>query len=106
MSLGEPATRSVQAARHNRPMDVERVQKWVMTALMMTTAVIFATGLALLAGQSEQPGAEPGLLGIAAVVGVVTVAAARVIHQKPVLTPWLLLGVVPAAVVGYLVNGR
>lgn len=87
-------------------MQIERVQKWVMTALMMTTAVIFASGLSLLAGQADRPGAKPGLLTIAAVVGVVAVAAARVIHEKSVLTPLLLLGVIPAAVFGYLVLGR
>jgi hypothetical protein len=87
-------------------MEIERVQKWVMTALMMTTAVIFAVGLALLAGQADRPGAKPGLLTIAGVVGIVAVAAARVIHQKSVLTPLLLLGAVPAALVGYLVLGR
>ena len=87
-------------------MQIERVQKWVMTALMMTTAVIFASGLSLLAGQADRPGAKPGLLTIAAIVGVVAVAAARVIHEKSVLTPLLLLGVIPAAVFGYLVLGR
>jgi len=88
------------------PMEIERVQKWVMTALMMTTAVIFAVGLSLLAGQSDQPGAKPGLLIIAGIVGVIAVAAARVIHQKSVFTPLLVLGVIPAALVGYLVLGR
>ncbi|HEX2858072.1 MAG TPA: hypothetical protein VHO26_11465 [Propionibacteriaceae bacterium] len=83
-------------------MEIERVQKWVMSAVVLTTATVFASGISLLAGQSEQPGAEPGLLSIAAVVGIVAVAAVRVINQKPVLTPWLLLGVLPAAVVGYL----
>jgi len=87
-------------------MEVERVQKWVMTALMMTTAVIFAVGLALLAGQADRAGAKPGLLVIAAAVGVMAVAAARVIHQRSVLTPLLLLGVLPAVVAGYLVVGR
>jgi hypothetical protein len=87
-------------------MEVERVQKWVMTALMMTTAVIFAVGLALLAGQADRAGAKPGLLIIAAAVGVMAVAAARVIHQRSVLTPLLLLGVLPAVVAGYLVVGR
>ena len=82
------------------------MQKWVMTALMMTTAVIFASGLSLLAGQADRRGAKPGLLIIAAVVGVLAVAAARVIHQKPVLTPWLLLGVIPASLGGYVVLGR
>jgi hypothetical protein len=87
-------------------MEVERVQRWVLTALMMTTAVIFASGLALLAGQADRAGAKPGLITIAAVVGVLAVAAARIIHQKSVLTPLLLLGVLPAAVGGYLVLGR
>jgi len=87
-------------------MEIERVQKWVMTALMLTTAVIFAVGLSLLAGQADRAGAKPGLLIIASVVGVVAVAAARVIHQKSVLTPLLVLGVLPAVVVGFLVLGR
>ena len=84
-------------------MEIERVQKWVMSALMLTTAVIFAVGLALLAGNSDRPGAKPGLLIIAAIVGLIAFGAARVIHQKPVLTPWLLVGVIPAAVGWYFV---
>ena len=77
------------------------MQRWVMSAIVLTTATIFASGLSLLAGQSEQPGAEPGLLSIAAAVGVIAIGAVRVINQKSVLTPWLLLGVLPAAVIGY-----
>jgi hypothetical protein len=87
-------------------MQIEQVQRWVMTALMMTTAVIFATGLSLLAGQSDRAGAEPGLLTIAAVVGILAVAGARVIHQRSVLTPLLVLGTLPAAVGWFLVQGR
>jgi len=87
-------------------MEIERVQKWVMTSLMMTTAVIFAVGLALLADNNERAGAKPGLMTIAAVVGILAVAGARVIHQRSVFTPLLLLGVVPALVGGYFVFGR
>jgi hypothetical protein len=83
-------------------MEIERVQRWVMSAVVLTTATIFATGISLLAGQSKQAGAEPGLLSIAAVVGIVAIAAVRVINQRRVLTPWLLLGVLPALVVGYV----
>lgn len=83
-------------------MEIERVQRWVMSALVLTTATIFATGISLLAGQSDQAGAEPGLLSIAAVVGIVAIAAVRAINQKSVLTPWLVLGVLPALVVGYV----
>ena len=82
-------------------MEIERVQRWVMSAVVLTVATIFASGISLLAGQSDQPGAEPGLLSIASVVGIVAVAAVRVINQRSVLTPWLVLGVVPALVVGY-----
>jgi hypothetical protein len=87
-------------------MQIEQVQRWVMTALMMTTAVIFASGLSLLAGQADRAGAKPGLLIIAAIVGVIAVAAARIIHQRSVLTPLLLLGTLPAAVGWYLVLER
>jgi hypothetical protein len=87
-------------------MQVERVQKWVMSALLLTTATIFAVGLALLAGQAERPGAKPGLLTIAAVVGLLAMGAVRIIHEKAVLTPWLLLGVLPAAFGAYFVLGR
>lgn len=79
-------------------MEVERVQKWVMSALLLVTAFIFAGGLTFLAGVADRPGAKPGLLIIAAVVGVVALVGVRVIHRKRILTPWLLLGLVPAAV--------
>lgn len=85
-------------------MKVERVQKTVMSALMATTAVIFATGLALLAGHSDRAGAKPGLLAIAGIVGVAAVAATRVIHDKAPFSVWLLLGIVPAAVGWFFVR--
>ena len=82
------------------------MHKWVMSALMLTTAVIFATGLALLADHSGRAGSKPGLLIIAAVVGILAVAAARLIHQKSALTPLLLFGMLPAAVGWYFVIAR
>jgi hypothetical protein len=84
-------------------VQVERVQKWVMSALVLTTATIFATGISLLSARSEQAGAKPGLLSMAVVVELVALAAVRVINQKPVLTPWLALSLLPAALVWYFV---
>lgn len=84
-------------------MQVERVQRWVMSALVLTTATIFATGISLLSGRSEQAGAKPGLLSMAVVVELVALAAVRVINQKRVLTVWLALAVLPAALVWLLV---
>ncbi|KQY63584.1 MULTISPECIES: hypothetical protein [unclassified Nocardioides] len=83
-------------------MKVERVQRWVMSALLTTVGFIFAAGLCFLAGVAERPGAEPGLLVIAAVVGLVTLAGVLTINQHSMLSPWLLVGLVPAAVGAWL----
>jgi hypothetical protein len=40
------------------------------------------------------------LLLISGVVGLMAMAGMRAINLKPVLTPWLLLGLLPAVLVG------
>ena len=82
-------------------MHVERVQKWVMSALALTTALIFAGGLSILAATSDRAGARPGLLVIAAVVGLAAMAGVRALNELRILTPWLLVGLLPAAVGWY-----
>jgi hypothetical protein len=77
-------------------VEVERVQRWVMSALLVTVTSVFAGGLALLSATSVQAGARPGLLLIAVVVGVMGIVGVRVIHAKTLVTPWLLAGVLPA----------
>ena len=37
------------------------------------------------------------------IVGVLGIGAALAIHQRPLLSPWLLLGVIPAAIGTYFV---
>jgi len=81
-------------------VQVERVQRWVASALVLTVCTLFATGLAILSGTVDRSGARPGLLGLSCVVGLMAMAGVRVINAKPVLTPWLVLGLLPAAVVG------
>jgi hypothetical protein len=84
-------------------MEIERVQRWVMSALLVTVAFIFAGGLALLSSTSVQAGARPGLLSMSLVVGVIGILGVRVIHAKPLLTPWLLAGTLPM-LLGWLVT--
>jgi len=84
-------------------MEVERVQRWVMSGLLLTVTTIFAGGLALLSAYSEQPGARPGLLVMSVVVGLIGIAAVRVIHALSLLTPWLLAGLLPA-LLGWLLT--
>lgn len=84
-------------------MEIERVQRWVMSGMLVTVMFIFAGGLALLSATSAQDGARPGLLVMAVIVGLVGVAGVRVIHAKSLLTPWLLTGLAPA-LLGYLLT--
>jgi hypothetical protein len=89
-------------------MEVERVQKWVMSALLLTTAAIFSCGLALLSDHApdSRRGAPQGLLVIAAIIGLAAITGVRVIHSKSVITPWLVVGLAPAALGWYFVFGR
>jgi hypothetical protein len=88
-------------------VEVVRVQRWVASALVLTVCTLFATGMAVLSGTVDRAGARPGLLVISCVVGLLAMAGVRLINEKSVLTPWLLLGFLPAAAVGsyYWVSG-
>jgi hypothetical protein len=81
-------------------VEVERVQRWVASALVLTVATLFATGMAILSGTVDRAGARPGLLVISGVVGLMAMAGVRAINVKSIVTPWLLLGLLPTAVVG------
>ena len=60
------------------------------------TAVVGVIWMALLSATSVQPGARPALLTLSAVVGTIGLLGVRVIHAKSLVTPWLLLGPLPA----------
>ncbi|QIX26036.1 transcriptional regulator [Nocardioides sp. JQ2195] len=79
-------------------MQIEQVQRLVMSALLGTVGFVFAGGLCLLASIADRPGGRPGLLAVAAAVGVVTVAGVRTINQRSILSPWLVVGLLPAAI--------
>jgi hypothetical protein len=87
-------------------VQIERVQRWVMSSLALTTALIFAGGLVVLAGAADRAGAKPGLLVIAAVVGLMAMVGVRALNEARLLSPWLLVGVLPAAVGWYVLYVR
>jgi hypothetical protein len=76
------------------------VQKWVMSALVVTTILHLAGGVAILAITMDDAklDARIGLNVIAAFIGVVAVASGLLIHGKSALSWWLLLGLVPGLV--------
>ena len=83
-------------------MEVERVQRWVMSTLLMTVSFIFAGGVALLSATSAQRAARPGLLIMSVIVGLLGIAGVRVINARSLFTPWLVLGALPACVGWFL----
>jgi hypothetical protein len=85
-----------------------RVQQWVLSTLAVTTILHMSAGLVLAAMFLEERGvsSQVGLNVIAGVFGVLAVAAALGIHRRPLLSPWLLLGVIPGVVGLWLTLGR
>ena len=81
-------------------MSMGSVQRWVMSVLAVTTIGHLSAGLVVAAIflDTTRPGAQIGVDIIAGVIGVLGVAAGFLIHQKRPLTPWLVLGLLPAAV--------
>ena len=86
--------------------DLARVQKWVMSVIAVTTILHLSGGLVVAAvmldGRPES--SRVGLAVIAGVVGVLAVATGLGIHGRRVLSPWLLLGLVPTAIGLWLIR--
>jgi hypothetical protein len=77
-----------------------RVQRWVISVLAVTTILHLAGGVALVAVfvDEDRLDARIGLNVIAAVIGVVAVAAGLLIHGRRLPSWWLLLGLLPGVV--------
>ncbi|SEC80918.1 hypothetical protein SAMN04489844_3032 [Nocardioides exalbidus] len=80
--------------------DLARVQKWVMSTLAVTTILHLVVGLVVAAVMLDDSptSSKVGLNVIAGIFGAAAVAAGRAIHGRSVLSPWLLLGVVPTTI--------
>jgi hypothetical protein len=100
------APRPTQQQHDNEQKSLTRVQRWVMSALAVTTILHLQVGLVVAALFLDDPraGAEVGLCLIAGAFGVIAVALALLIHGRRPLSPWLVLGLVPAAIGIWLVT--
>lgn len=85
-------------------MSTAQVQKWVLTVLAVVILGHLAEALVIFAliAPQDHPASRIGLLVIAGAVGVIAAAVVRAIHQRHLLSSWLLLGLLPAAVGVYL----
>jgi hypothetical protein len=77
-----------------------QVQRWVVSALAVTTLGHLVVGLIVgaLFLSVDAPVSRVGICVIAGLFGVVAAGLARLIHQKRILSWWLLVGFIPGAV--------
>ena len=87
--------------------DLARVQRWVMSTLAVTTILHLVVGLVVAAVMLDDSptSSKIGLNVIAGIFGAFAVAVGRAIHGKRIVSPWLLLAVVPTAVGLWLTFG-
>ncbi|QIK65032.1 hypothetical protein G7072_00595 [Nocardioides sp. HDW12B] len=79
-------------------MSITSVQRWVLTALVVTTVEHFALAFVLGAASIDDSRVAERvvLLVLAAVVGVLGVVSAFLLHQRSPVSWWLPLGLLPA----------
>lgn len=85
-------------------MSTTQVQKWVSTTLAVVLGGHLAEAMVIFALMTSRdyPATRIGLLVIAGIVGLLTAGGVRAIHQRRLLSGWLLLGLLPAATGVYL----
>lgn len=84
------------------PKDLERlhrVQRRVISVLVITTLIHLTVGLVLAADavDDDRLDAQIALILLGAAFYLVGIAAVRAINKKPLLTWWMLTGLVPVA---------
>lgn len=82
-------------------MKIERVQRWVGSALILSTAAHLAMALVWLAVTRPNPSALPVLTGIATVMMTGSILGTLALNRLRLLSPWLLLGLWPIPVALY-----
>ncbi len=78
---------------------LHRVQRRVVSVLIITTLIHLTAGLILAADavDSDRTDAQLALIVLGAAFYVLGIAAVRAINKKPLLTWWMLTGLVPVA---------
>jgi hypothetical protein len=91
-----------ESSTQRSPMSITRVQQWVASSVIFMVGMGIAGPMAAVSQFMEDgrgaPGAAVGLWIMSALWGVATAAAILIVHQHRLLSAWLLLGLVPAAV--------
>ncbi|MBC7633402.1 hypothetical protein [Aeromicrobium sp.] len=87
--------------RPRRELSIEQVQRWVISFLILAVASFPLGALVAVIRTIVDDGRRSDgvlLLFVMAALGVLALGAIRVVHRRPVMSPLLLLGVLPAVV--------
>jgi len=89
-----------------KELTIEQVQRWVISFLILAVAA-FPLGALLAVDRTIVEDGRAGdaviLLGAMAVIGVVACGAVRIVHRRSIVTPWLMVGLLPAVVAAVVV---
>ncbi|RYE79046.1 MAG: hypothetical protein EOO74_04315 [Myxococcales bacterium] len=95
-------------AHRTTQRSLSRVQRWVLSTLVVTTVLHMSGGLvvAAYAIDESRTDARIGLLIIAGAFGMAAFGAGLLVHKHRLLSPWLLLGWIPSLVGAWWLFGR
>jgi hypothetical protein len=104
MDPDNPRREVVSRSSTSGTLGLEPVQKWVLSVLAATTLAHLAGGLVIAAMyvDDDRVSARIGLNIVAAAFGVLGVLSFLAIQERKLLSPWLLLGLIPLVVGLYL----
>jgi hypothetical protein len=91
--------------RTPRPMNIETVQRWVVSAILFHIGSVPAVTLAVysIGVAAGDFGRGVGLWFMSGVIGVLTAVGLLAIHRRRFLSPWLLLGALPTAICAFYI---
>lgn len=94
--------RTIRRRRTPRPMNIETVQRWVVSAVLFHVGTVPAVTLAVysIGVAATDFGRGIGLWLMSGVIGVLTAAGILAIFRRNPLSLWLLLGILPTAATG------
>jgi hypothetical protein len=97
--------RVIRRRRTPRPMNIETVQRWVVSVILFHVGSVPAITLAVYSiGVSRTDfGKGVGLWFMSGVIGLLTVVGIRAIFQRSPLSLWLVLGILPTAVTAFYI---
>ncbi|MEU8222571.1 hypothetical protein [Kribbella sp. NPDC048915] len=91
--------------RTPRPMNIETVQRWVVSAILFHVGSVPAVTLAVysIGVAKDDFGKGVGLWLMSGVIGVLTAVGILAIHKRGPLSPWVIPGILPTAVTGFFI---